>query len=118
MTFIPYEVPPEPIGGYAALVKHLVYPRVAASMGLEGTVIVRAFVDKSGKVTQTFIMEGFPATSLDEAAVAALKVARPNFSSVIMMGWVLSVVALGAGRLWSKSFPVFQRILHFVTETK
>ena len=76
VRFIPYEVPPEPIGGYAALVKHLVYPRVAATMGLEGTVIVRAFVDKTGKVTQTSILEGFPATGMDEAAVAALKLTR------------------------------------------
>ena len=73
VRFIAFEVPPEPIGGYGALLKRLVYPRAAAAMGLEGTVIVQAFVDKTGKVTQTFVLEGLPATGLDEAAVAAVK---------------------------------------------
>ncbi len=76
VRFIPFEVPPEPIGGYAALLKHLVYPRAAIAMGLEGTVIVQAFVDKNGRVTQTFILEGIPASGMDEAAVAALKLTR------------------------------------------
>ena len=33
----------------------------------------QAFVDKTGKVTQTMILEGFPASGLDEAAAAAVK---------------------------------------------
>ncbi len=73
VAFIAYEVAPEPIGGYPALLRNLVYPEMALSAGLEGTILVRIFVDITGKVTETIIVQGIPETGLDEAAVTALK---------------------------------------------
>ncbi len=51
----------------------MVYPQVANDAGIEGTVIVQAFVDENGRVEKTVILKGIPNTGLDDAAVAALQ---------------------------------------------
>ncbi len=51
----------------------MVYPQVANDAGIEGTVIVQAFVDENGQVQETVIYKGIPNTGLDEAAVDAIK---------------------------------------------
>ncbi|UCH10931.1 MAG: energy transducer TonB [Fidelibacterota bacterium] len=76
VIFIPYDEPPYPIGGYAALMRNLKYPSIAQEAGIEGTVVVQAFVDKTGKVTETVILSGLPNTGLDEAAVTAIQRTR------------------------------------------
>ncbi|MCK4577930.1 MAG: energy transducer TonB, partial [Candidatus Marinimicrobia bacterium] len=76
IRFIAYDEPPQPIGGYEAMLKNLVYPDLALSAGIEGTVIVQAFVDKNGRVTETSILEGIPNTGMDEAAMTAVKRTR------------------------------------------
>ena len=73
VLFIAYDEAPEPIGGQAAMLRRLVYPQIAVEAGLEGTVWVRAFVDKNGRVTETMIIKGFPQTGLDEAAMEAVR---------------------------------------------
>jgi len=50
-----------------------VYPDVARQAGVEGTVIVRALVDKKGKVADVLVVEGDPL--LRDAAVACAKTA-------------------------------------------
>ncbi|MFQ6676154.1 MAG: energy transducer TonB [Fidelibacterota bacterium] len=73
VKFIPYDEPPEPIGGYSAIQKNIEYPEIAREAGVEGTVIVQAFVNKNGRVTETFVLKGLPGTGLDEAAVEAIR---------------------------------------------
>ena len=71
--FIPYDEPPEPIGGFAAIQRNVIYPEIAQEAGIEGTVVVQAFVNKSGIVTECIVLKGVPNTGLDEAAIAAIK---------------------------------------------
>jgi len=73
VRFIPYDEPPVPIGGYAAIQSKVIYPEIAMEAGIDGTVIVQAFINKSGIVLETVILSGAPNTGLDEAAVEAVK---------------------------------------------
>lgn len=50
-----------------------VYPEVAMSAGVEGTVIVRVLVGRDGKVADAVIVDGMP--MLDEAALACARTA-------------------------------------------
>jgi len=52
------------------------YPEIAKEAGIEGTVIVQAFVDKKGRVKETIILKGIPNTGLDEAAITAIRKTR------------------------------------------
>lgn len=73
IRFIPYDEPPVPIGGYLAVQRNVRYPRIALEAGIVGTVIVAAWVDEKGRVTETVIMKGIPNTGLNEAAVEAIR---------------------------------------------
>lgn len=73
VQFIPYDTPPLPIGGTDAFLKNIIYPEKAKSAGLEGTVIIQAFVNEKGEVTKCKIMKSIPNTGLDEAAIDAVK---------------------------------------------
>jgi len=73
VIFIAYDEPPEPMGGYAAIQKAVVYPEIAREAGIEGTVIVQATIGKDGRVKETVILKGIPKTGLDEAAMDAIR---------------------------------------------
>jgi len=73
VRFIPYDEAPEPIGGFAAIHRNVVYPEIAQEAGIEGTVVIQAFVNEFGIVTDCLILKGVPNTGLDEAAVDAIK---------------------------------------------
>ncbi|MDD5764680.1 MAG: energy transducer TonB [Candidatus Marinimicrobia bacterium] len=76
IRFIPYEKAPEPLGGFAAIQANVIYPEIAQEAGIEGTVIVQAFVNEFGIVAETVVLKGVPNTGLDEAACAAIKKTR------------------------------------------
>ncbi len=76
IRFIPYDEPPEPIGGYIAIQRNVNYPEIAQEAGISGTVIIQAFVDKNGIVQETVVLKGIPNTGLDEAAADAIKRTR------------------------------------------
>ncbi len=76
VKFIPYDDPPVPIGGFAAIQRNVVYPEIAQEAGITGTVVVQAFIDKYGKVGECTILKGVPNTGLDDAAIAAIKKTR------------------------------------------
>lgn len=63
---------PKPVGGYAAILQNIEYPDSARVEGIEGTVLVQAFVDQTGKVTKTRILRGFTGGGLNEAAIATV----------------------------------------------
>ncbi len=76
VRFIPFDEPPEPVGGSNAILRNIVYPEIAREAQIEGTVIVQAFVNEKGVVTDCVIMKGIPNTGLDEAAIDAIKKTR------------------------------------------
>ena len=53
--------------------RNIIYPEIAQEAGIEGTVVIQAFVDKKGKVTDTVVLKGIPNTGLDEAAITAIR---------------------------------------------
>ena len=73
VRFIPYDDPPIPLGGYGAIPRNIIYPEIAQEAGSEGTVVIQAFVDKKGKVTDTVVLKGIPNTGLNEAAMTAIE---------------------------------------------
>lgn len=74
--FVAFDTKPEPIGGFQAIQRQLVYPRDAREAGKEGRVVVNALVEKDGSVTQTRILQSSGFTDLDKAAVTAIKTVR------------------------------------------
>lgn len=76
VEFIPYDEPPTPIGGQAAIARNTVYPEIAKEAGIEGQVIVQAFINENGIVEHVLILKGMPGTGLDEAAINAIKKTR------------------------------------------
>jgi len=91
IQYIPYDTPPEPIGGYSAIQANVVYPKLAISAGIEGTVIVHAFVDETGTVDDAIILKGFLDTGLDGAAIEAIEKTafKPAFQKGLPVGvWI------------------------------
>ena len=70
---IPQSEPPMPMGGLAVLNQNVDYPERAREAGIEGTVIIRAFIDSTGKVTETSVFQGMPHKDLNQAAVEAVE---------------------------------------------
>jgi protein TonB len=68
--FVPVEK--DPVFDMVKLQSLVVYPDMARRAGIEGTVIVRALVDKSGKITKVLI-ESSDNQALNKAAENALK---------------------------------------------
>ncbi|MCK4530532.1 MAG: TonB family protein [Candidatus Marinimicrobia bacterium] len=73
VEFIAYDEPPTPIGGQAAISRNTVYPEIAKEAGIEGQVVVQAFINANGVVEHCLILKGMSGTGLDEAAIKAIK---------------------------------------------
>jgi len=54
----------------------IVYPELALEAEIEGKIFVKAFINTKGIVTATEIVKGLPNTSLNEAALNAIKKSR------------------------------------------
>jgi protein TonB len=67
---------PKPIGGYAAILKNITYPEVAREAGIEGRVLVEALIGIDGFVEDAIVVEGYPRTGLDAAALEAVLMTR------------------------------------------
>ena len=76
VKFIAYDDPPVPVGGYGAIQRNIVYPEIAQEAGIEGKVIIQAFIDDKGRVQGMSVLQGIPNTGLNEAAMAAIKKTR------------------------------------------
>ncbi|HEX9952544.1 MAG TPA: TonB family protein [Rubricoccaceae bacterium] len=70
-----YEVPPEIVGGLAALQDNIAYPSADRRAGRQGTVIVRFVVTASGKPAAVEVARGV-SPGLDSAAVAGVRALR------------------------------------------
>ena len=64
VRFIPYDEAPQPRGGYKAIQRNVRYPEIAQEAGIEGMVIVQAFINDKGRVTETIVLKGVPNTRL------------------------------------------------------
>jgi len=73
--FVAYDKAPEPIGGYEAIQRNLVYPEIARKAGVEGVVIVQVVIDEKGRVVDTQILKSLGA-GCDEAAMEAIRKTR------------------------------------------
>jgi len=71
VVFIPYDDPPVAMSPIKP-----VYPEIAQEAGIEGVVVVQAFIDAKGRVKETLILKGVPNTGLDEAAMTAIRKTR------------------------------------------
>ena len=65
-AFVPVEEEPHPILSPAPA-----YPEMARAAEVEGVVVVRAMVNKEGRIEKAFVVSGHP--MLDEAALAAVR---------------------------------------------
>ena len=75
-VFVPYDEAPEPIGGFNAIQKKLVYPEIARKAGVEGRVTVQAQIDVNGDVIRTKVVQSLGPNGCDEAAIAAIKAVK------------------------------------------
>lgn len=66
------EIKPEPIGGWGAINKYVIYPPIAIEARQEGRVTVTALIGIDGVVKEVEIKAGLPGTGLNEAAMAAV----------------------------------------------
>jgi periplasmic protein TonB len=62
---------PEPVGGYEAIKKKLVYPAKAREDGIEGIVEIEVMVDELGEVQKAEVVKGLR-TDVDESARIAV----------------------------------------------
>ena len=65
--FVVYDDPPKPISAIKPK-----YPKKAEKEGIEGVVVVQAFVDEKGKVVETLILKGIT-KELNKAAIKAIE---------------------------------------------
>lgn len=72
--FIPVQSPPEIIGGIGAVLQNLEYPNLAKRAGIQGTVVIYAFVDKQGNVAKVEIAKDIGAGCGEAAAKAVMMV--------------------------------------------
>lgn len=74
--FVAWDEPPEPIGGFAAIQANLKYPEIARKAGVEGKVIVIAWISDKGEVIKAWAETSLGNNGCDEAAIAAVKSVR------------------------------------------
>jgi TonB family protein len=66
---------PFPVGGMKSLQQNIIYPEKAKQKGIEGKVIVQAYIDQTGKVVKTSVLKS-AGDELDQAAMNALQKTR------------------------------------------
>ena len=75
-AFVAYDSAPEPVGGFAALQKEVVYPEIARKAGIEGRVIANVLVSADGSVAEVKILKSLGHNGCDQAAIAAVKAGK------------------------------------------
>lgn len=86
--FVALEKEPQINGGYAQIVKHLVYPELAVKAGISGKVILSFTVNEKGQISDIKVLRSLGG-GCDEAAITALK--KVSFSPGIQRGRPVSV---------------------------
>lgn len=68
---------PGPIGGMYAIQEKIRYPEIAKRAGLQGKVIIQAFIDEEGNVTHTKVVKGLGG-GIDEMALDVIRTTKFN----------------------------------------
>ncbi len=68
---------PGPIGGMFAIQEKIKYPEIAKRAGIQGKVIIQAFIDENGNVVHAKVLNGIGG-GCDEMAVDAVKKTKFN----------------------------------------
>jgi len=72
-TLIIWEEAPEPVGGLHAIQQRVRYPDLARELGLEGRVVIKAYINSEGIVEDCIVVKGIPNSGLNEAAITAIR---------------------------------------------
>lgn len=72
---IAVEMQPEPIGGYSAIDKKVLYPEAARQNSIKGKVFIQAYINENGEVVFAEVLKGL-GFGCDEAALRAVKLVR------------------------------------------
>ena len=62
--------------GIKAIQERIIYPEIALLAGIQGIVIVQAYIDEKGRVRETLILKGIDESGLNEAAMTAIRKSR------------------------------------------
>jgi len=73
-SFVAYDSPPSPVGGYAAVQDNVIYPDLARQAGIGGTTIVQVTVNVLGEAVNPEVLKSSGNVSLDAAAMNAASV--------------------------------------------
>ena len=68
---------PGPVGGMYSIQEKITYPEIAKRAGLQGKVIIQAFIDEDGNVTHTKVVKGLGG-GIDEMASDAVRKTKFN----------------------------------------
>ena len=63
---------PRPLGGPSEIFSKLIFPETAKQNKIQGIVVIKAFIDKTGAVVNTEVIRGI-GSGCDEAAIEAIK---------------------------------------------
>lgn len=73
-TFVPYEKPPQPVGGLRAFYRAIRYPSKALQAHLEGRVVVGVLIDGNGNIDKLQILKDSGLNvGFEEAALEAIR---------------------------------------------
>ena len=75
-VFVPFDEPPTPIGGIAAIQKNLVYPEVARLAGVEGIVLLHVQIEANGDVKNVRVMKSLGISDMDQSAINAVRAVK------------------------------------------
>jgi protein TonB len=75
-VFVPFDEPPAPIGGIAAIQQNLVYPEVARLAGVQGTVLLHLQIDEKGIVKNVRVINSVGLEDMDQAAINAVRAVK------------------------------------------
>lgn len=76
--FVPFDKPPSPVGGMAAIQRHVVYPEIARKASVEGLVILHLQIDEKGEIRRVRVMKSLGLDVMDKAAIDAVKAVKWN----------------------------------------
>jgi len=77
ITFVEYDTPPMPVGGFAEIQKYLDYPEAARKAGTEGKVVLYVHISETGEVLKTKVQESVN-PECDKAAIKAIQSVKWN----------------------------------------
>jgi len=85
---LPYDKPPQPVGGWAVIQKYLVYPAEYPAQGKTGKVLITAKIDVDGSLLHPEVTKSL-GSEYDEAAMEALE--RVKFTPAMAHGEPVAV---------------------------